>query len=401
MAKKRKKRYKGKKNASLFFFVLFILIAVLAVALLEYIDFKKGKESFIFSKVVPLKSKPQSNEVLNSKLLKLFKDKKIIPDYFKDEKGIYHYKVTASYKKFPGVVNKLKELAVRFNGELILSEIQKIDQNSLSLYHMHLDKQLTHIILLSRLGREKTKEVARETIPVTPKKKKRRKPSLVSGANMAFIIDDVGEYDIGALELKQLNIPITASILPDSPRAREEARWIEEYKLQALIHLPMQPRNSNGRKYNRNKVITLKSSDREIKSLINRARKIVPNARGINNHEGSLVTANRQVMTRVLNQVKPTGLFFVDSRTIGNTVAYDVAVELDIPAAHKDFFIDHVQTYEDSMNQIRKMVDAALQKGRAIGIGHPHSSTLRAIQDSIPYIESRGVKIVFVSQLVH
>jgi polysaccharide deacetylase 2 family uncharacterized protein YibQ len=221
-----------------------------------------------------------------------------------------------------------------------------------------------------------------------------------STPRIAFIIDDIGAYDIGPLELKQLKIPITASVLPDSRRAREVVHWLNEYHLKSMIHLPMQPTNSNGKRYDPSKVITIHSTDQQIRNLILRARKTIPFAEGLNNHEGSLVTSNRQLMMRVLKIVKEENLFFVDSRTIGRTVAYNVAKELNINATYKDVFLDHIPTYSHSIAQIRKLVQIALQKGSAIAIGHPLESTFRAIRDSINYIEKKGVKIVYVRELV-
>ena len=203
------------------------------------------------------------------------------------------------------------------------------------------------------------------------------------------------------MEIKKLNIPITVSILPDSPRASEEARWIQEYGLPGILHIPMQPRNENGQTYNGYQTITMNSSDDEIRKLIKRAKRIVPTARGMNNHQGSLVTANSQLMIRTLKIIKEEGLFFVDSRTIGNTVGYETAKRLGIKTAYKDVFLDHGEkTYANSINWIKRLVEIALQKGQGIAIGHPYETTLRAIKDSVGYIRSKGIEIVFLSELL-
>ncbi len=393
---RKKKRYK-KKNASLLFFVLFILIAVAAVVLLEYIDFKRGKKSFIFTKIVPLESLPQAINTYNSRLIKLLEELRITHDYFRDEQDKYHFKLEIDHKKFNKLISKIKGIGQPLQAKLDLSEIQRLNNKSLLLYRVRFDTRVSHILLITRLEKIKVKpktedKKAREI--EKPRKKVDRMPKI------AFIIDDVGEYDIGALELKKLNIPITASIMPDALRAHEEAEWIREYQLKAMIHLPMQPKNSNGRIYNPQRVITLNSSESEIRHIIRKAKTIIPNAEGINNHEGSLVTTNRETMARVLKVIKEEGLFFVDSRTINTTVAYDMARGLKIKTARKDEFLDHIQTYSASLAQIRKLVEIALQKGKAIGIGHPRQTTLQAIEDSIKYINSKGIKIVYVSELL-
>ena len=170
--------------------------------------------------------------------------------------------------------------------------------------------------------------------------------------------------------------------------------------MQHHLQSVFEPTNSNGRHYDPAKVITVNSTDEEIRTLIRRAKQIIPTADGVNNHEGSLVTANSDVMRRVLEIIKEEGLFFVDSRTIGRTVAYDTARQLNVKTAHKDVFLDHVPTYSHSLAQIRKLVDIALQKGKAIAIGHPFETTLRAIKDSKRYIKAKGVTIVYVKELL-
>ncbi len=381
----------------LFFFVLFILIAVFTVALLEYIDFKKGKESFIFSKVIPLKTRPEKIKAFNTWFINLLDEDKILFEHFKDEKGRYHFKFNVSRKKFDSLISRVKKISGKLQGKLELSEIRRVDDKSLMLYSLKIEREASHILLITRVERSPAKKEEIKKTKDTPKPKKK----VVRTPKVAFVIDDVGEYEIGALELKKLNIPITASILPESRRAHEEARWTAEYNLQALIHVPMQPKNSNGLKYNPRKTITLQSTDSEIRSMVKKAKEVVPNAAGVNNHMGSLVTSNRKVMKRFLKILKEEGLFFFDSKTIAGTVGYGMAKNLGIKTAIRDVFLDDGEkSYPNAVSEIKRLVDKALRNGKAIAIGHPHPTTLRAIKDSIKFIREKGVKIVFLSELL-
>lgn len=392
-----KKRVQKKKNMPLFFFVLFILIAVFTVALLEYIDFKKGKESFIFSKVIPLKTRPEKIKAFNTWFINLLDEDKILFEHFKDEKGRYHFKFNVSRKKFDSLISRVKKISGKLQGKLELSEIRRVDDKSLMLYSLKIEREASHILLITRVERSPAKKEEIKKTKDTPKPKKK----VVRTPKVAFVIDDVGEYEIGALELKKLNIPITASILPESRRAHEEARWTAEYNLQALIHVPMQPKNSNGLKYNPRKTITLQSTDSEIRSMVKKAKEVVPNAAGVNNHMGSLVTSNRKVMKRFLKILKEEGLFFFDSKTIAGTVGYGMAKNLGIKTAIRDVFLDDGEkSYPNAVSEIKRLVDKALRNGKAIAIGHPHPTTLRAIKDSIKFIREKGVKIVFLSELL-
>ena len=400
MPKKRKVQKKKNKNIPHRFFALFILIAVLTVVLLEYIDFKKGKESFIFSKIVHLKTRPEKIAAFNKRFIDVLEDNKIVFEHFKDEKGKYHFKFNVNYKKFDRLISRVKKISGTTSGKLMLSEIRRVDNKSLMLYSVKIDKDASHIILITRF--EKAVEKKKETKkPVVTKKKETKKKKVDRPPRIAFVIDDIGEYEIGALELKKMGIPITASILPESRRAHEEARWVEEYNLHALIHIPMQPRNSNGSRYSLQKTITLASSDAEIRALIRKAKEVVPHAAGVNNHTGSLVTADRGVMRRFLKILKEEGLFFFDSKTTAATVGYDIAKRLGIKTAIRDVFLDDGEkSYTNSVSEIKRLVDKALQNGKAIAIGHPHQTTFRAIKDSVKFIKEKGIKIVYLSELL-
>jgi hypothetical protein len=163
----------------------------------------------------------------------------------------------------------------------------------------------------------------------------------------------------------------------------------------------MQPKNSNGLKYNPRETITLQSTDSEIRSMVNKAKEVVPNAAGVNNHMGSLVTSNKKVMKRFLKILKEEGLFFFDSKTIAGTVGYGMAKSLGIKTAIRDVFLDDGEkSYPNAVSEIKRLVDKALRNGKAIAIGHPHPTTLRAIKDSIKFIREKGVKIVFLSEIL-
>jgi len=407
-------RRKKKKNSSALLFTAFIAVAIATILLLEYIDYKKGEKSFIFNKLISAKEPFQKVEAFNTRLIRILSKNKIAYDYFPDKDNKYHFKLDIGQRRFKGLVTKIKALTVKLKGKLNLAELQGLNDKDVMLYKVSLDGDVTHLLLISRYKHKVAKRMKpdikhKKQPPAQPKYEvKEEAPpepaprQKISGTpRIAFIIDDMGAYDIGPLELKRLNIPITASILPDSHRASEAVRWVEEYGLKALIHLPMQPTNSNGNRYNPAKVITLKSTDAQIRSLIKRAKQVIPIARGLNNHQGSLATANRPLMNRLMKILKQEGLFFVDSRTIGRSVAYDAARKLNIRAAKKDVFLDHVQTYSHSLEQIRRLVSIARQNGSAIAIGHPFSTTLRAIKDSKKYIKAKDVKIVYAEELLH
>lgn len=398
-------RKKKQKNISLQLIFLFIFIALATTLLLEFIDFKKGEKSFFFTKIIPLKKTENRVSQFNKLFIQLLNRYKIPHDYFLDEENKYHFKLEIDQKRFDALIANINTISDKLKGIFKLTEIQGLAGKSIMLYEVKLNNKITHLVLITKIRPAKIPVLSKED-KIEKKTAKTEKKVVIeknsqSTPKIAFIIDDIGAYDIGPLELKRLGIPITASVLPDSRRASEVVHWLREYRLNTMIHLPMQPTNSNGKRYNPKKVITKNSSDEQIRTLIQRAKQIVPFAEGLNNHEGSLVTTNRELMKKVMRVLKKEGLFFVDSRTIGGTVAYEIAKEFNIKSAYKDVFLDHIPTYSHSIAQIRKLVDVALQKGKALAIGHPLNSTIRAIKDSCSYIKKKGVEIVDVKELLN
>ncbi len=390
------------------FFVLFIAIALFTVVLLEYIDFRKGKPSFIFNRLLRVTKTADNVQAFNNDFLRILNKNNIPCEHFQDQEQKFHFNLEVDAPRFDGLLNRMKGIATQLKGKVVLSEVQGMDGKTIMLYKISLGDEVTHLALITKAQKKivkvaKKKEAGKDkkTEGPPPRVEEPVKKPADSAPRIAFIIDDVGVYDIGALELKRLSIPITASIISGSPGAREQAQWIEQYGLQSMIHLPMQPKNGNGKSYNHKRTVTMTSSTEDIRRMIRGARQIVPAARGLNNHQGSLATSSSEVMTRLMKVIKEEGLYFVDSRTIGSSVAYAVAQRMGVRSASKDVFLDHVQNYSHSISQIRRLVEVARYKGHAIAIGHPHQSTIKAIRDSLGYIRSRGIKIVFVSQLLN
>ncbi|MCX6554110.1 MAG: divergent polysaccharide deacetylase family protein, partial [Candidatus Aminicenantes bacterium] len=166
-----------------------------------------------------------------------------------------------------------------------------------------------------------------------------------------------------------------------------------------IIHLPMQPKDPANH-HPRDQFVLSDSSPAEIAALIQNAMAMVPYARGLNNHMGSLITSDPQATRRVLELVKQAGLFFVDSKTTNETVAFALAREMQIKTMIRDVFLDDEQNYLYSSNQIKNLVELARKNGRALAIGHPFASTLAALRDAVPWLKQQKVAIVPVSELL-
>jgi len=352
--------------------------------------FRVKINSLIFTGLLK-KEKPISTpNKFNYDFLDFLNSSDISFDYFKDTANRYHFKLDIKKSELKIVLKSMKNFAGKYGFSINPIEVRRDEKKTTYLYKAVFAGITSHFLLINSLD-SKSEAITEQqyTTRADPKNPK-----------IAFIIDDIGAYNIGAYELKKLGIPITASVLPDSPHAMEESKWLSKYNLNSLIHLPMQPKKDLNNSPDHHNVITITSTVQEIKELVKRARSIVPNAAGVNNHQGSLITSDRNLMRKVLSVIKDEGMYFIDSKTDFDSLAWQTARDMNVKTAVRDVFLDHTRSYEHSMFQIRRLVEIAKRSGKGIAIGHPFDTTFAAITDSLDFIRSSGVKIVLVNELI-
>jgi hypothetical protein len=98
--------------------------------------------------------------------------------------------------------------------------------------------------------------------------------------------------------------------------------------------------------------------------------------------------------------LKKRGLFFIDSRTTAESLCEPSARLFQVPFAQRDVFIDHRLKPDFIRNQIRELIRIAKKNGEAVGIMHPHSMTLKVLQEMMPDLKKQ-VYLVPASKVVH
>ena len=102
-----------------------------------------------------------------------------------------------------------------------------------------------------------------------------------------------------------------------------------------MIHIPMEPQSYPATNPGADALLVGQSPE-EIRRRFQGFRTQLPDAVGGNNHMGSRFTESREGMAVVLAEMKEAGLFFVDSRTTGHSVAFAEARQAGVPAAARD-----------------------------------------------------------------
>ena len=215
---------------------------------------------------------------------------------------------------------------------------------------------------------------------------------------VAIIMDDMGR-SLGDIEhLLSLQIPVTPAILPQTDHATRSTSLLQHADREYMIHIPMQPKSYPAISPGPNALL-LGLTEKELRSRLKQYMQLVPGAVGGNNHMGSLFTQKRELMQIVLEELKANGLFFIDSKTIGGSVAFDEARRLGMRTGARHIFLDNEENVGYIRKQLHHMIKIAEEKGEAIAICHPYKETFEALQREETWLRQQKVEFVVASRL--
>ncbi|EOX4865766.1 TPA: divergent polysaccharide deacetylase family protein [Haemophilus influenzae] len=196
-------------------------------------------------------------------------------------------------------------------------------------------------------------------------------------SKLAIVIDDVGYHSKEDAAIFAMPREISVAIIPAAPYARARNQEAKSQGRDILIHMPMQPVSAvkieDGG-------LHLGMSAAQVNDRVNTAKNIVRDAIGMNNHMGSAATADPQLMTYLMTALQEKHLFFLDSRTIGKSVAGKIAKEQGVRSLDRHIFLDDSNEFADVQRQFKAAIHYARKHGSAIAIGHPRQNTIAVLQ---------------------
>lgn len=217
---------------------------------------------------------------------------------------------------------------------------------------------------------------------------------------LAIVIDDMGHSLKSAAVFTALPLPLTFAVFPLLKNSLKVASHFIDHHRDIMLHTPMEPRGYPSVDPGPG-ALFISMGDKEISSVFLEDLQFIPGIIGVNNHMGSRFTEDPQKMALVMDVLKGRNLFFLDSRTIADSIAYKKAIEAGIPALQRDIFLDNVQDVEHIIEQFQALIEVARIKGSAIGIGHPYPVTATALGKLPEMASQAGVEIVAVRELVN
>ncbi len=216
---------------------------------------------------------------------------------------------------------------------------------------------------------------------------------------ICIIIDDFG-YNLNAVvkEFLQMDADLTYSVLPGHTYSKQFAKLADDAGYEVMIHMPMDSKDH--RVGEENYLIRRNFSRKEIGERMRMALIEIPQAQGMNNHQGSDATESKRVMKAMAQVLRSEGKYFVDSRTTPKSVVVSEMERAGVLVTERSVFIDFEDNYEIVQKQMTLLEEKVREKGFAIGIGHPRKNTLDVLKDEIPKLKQKGFNFVFASSIV-
>ncbi|MDO2407724.1 divergent polysaccharide deacetylase family protein [Campylobacter magnus] len=213
------------------------------------------------------------------------------------------------------------------------------------------------------------------------------------GPKLAIIMDDIST-NAHVSELKKLSIKVTPSIFPPEKQHPKTAWLAKEFSVY-MVHLPLQALN-----YTNEKANTLRTGDSKEK-ISQRIKDIKNDFKGvkyINNHTGSGFTSDFKSTLALLDELKNSEIYFIDSLTTNKSTVLDASKKLGLKYAYRDVFLDNEQNVSKILKMINNAVAVAKKDGVAIAICHPYKSTFEALK--IAQKDAfKGVEVVYVDKI--
>ena len=223
-------------------------------------------------------------------------------------------------------------------------------------------------------------------------------PAAVNHAQLVFVFDDGGQNLTHLEKFLNLPFPITVAVLPQITHSREAADRIRKSGNEVMLHQPMQALNKNVNPGPG--AITPQMNEDQIISMLFQNINELGSIAGMNNHEGSAITADAEKMSTILKFASESGIFFLDSRTNVDTQVPYVASELGYSYYERNIFLDNTKNRSDILNEINKGLALANKNGVVIMIGHIWSADVLPgiLKEIYPELVQKGYTFSTVSK---
>ena len=264
-----------------YIYLAFFALTLFSILGLDYIQWKKGEKSYLFSVFVKKGEISVEEKSLEQVVLEqtTAMDSESISQY-RDSEGILHIKIDLSLQQYENLKFILEEKFSQINATISKEEMDQKEGRKYFLWRVKNQKDQFLSLLFS--------------YPVGLIPKKAPVHIIPSLNKVVLIVDDMGNSLAAINEIISLNQPLTIAILPFSPWARETESIALQNNLEVIIHLPLESLNNIYDNNNTKGLIHSGMTKTEIIEVVTEDLNQIPRATGVNNHMGSKITSNKE-----------------------------------------------------------------------------------------------------------
>ncbi|MFP3089667.1 divergent polysaccharide deacetylase family protein [Treponema sp. TIM-1] len=236
------------------------------------------------------------------------------------------------------------------------------------------------------------------TAPISPGAGPPERPGPARPKVLVFIIDDAGNNLAELDPFLRFPGPLTIAVLPGLPHSAEAARRIRAAGKEVFLHQPMEA--LGGQNPGPGAIYTGMNAG-EIRAIVERNLAEIGPVAGMNNHQGSKITMEPEIMEIILALCREHRIYFLDSRTTADTAAPAVAKRMGIKIGERDVFLDNIQEKAAMIRYVQDGLRQADRKGSAVMIGHTWSTELaETLEELYPDLVEEGYSLSTISRFM-
>ena len=223
-----------------------------------------------------------------------------------------------------------------------------------------------------------------------------------SRPRVAIVMTGLGMSE-GVTEAAIRSLPPEVS-LSFSPYAHNLANWIGLARVnghEVLLDLYMEPSTYPFDDPGPQAIMTVLNEAENRKRfdwVLSRGNSFV----GLTGRMGSRLLARQESLSPVLQDIAEQGLLFVDDRATAASLGFDLARQLDVPAAYSEDMIDEPSANRAAIDaKLNRVERLALTKGAAVALAQPYPVTIERLNAWIAELAERGVVLAPISAVVN
>ena len=190
--------------------------------------------------------------------------------------------------------------------------------------------------------------------------------------------------------IKQLPPAITLSFTPYAPRLGEYVSLARVNGHEVMLDLPMEPTSYPDDDPGPQALLTALSERQNLERLrwaLDRANGYV----GVAAVMGSRFLASVDHLEPILEEIKRSGLVFLDNRASDESIGGELASKIGVPNAVNDRFLDRTLSSPVAIDaRLIQLERIAFTDGAAVAMGRPYQVTIERLRDWSKEVEKRG-----------